>query len=275
MNLPEGSRLKPFIAQRLDQIGKAKARRSLGQIQGKIGEMPMTRGFQGALAAGFKAAGAPAIIAELKGGSPFDPSFRTMVPYKPLAEDFEAVGAAALSVAVERQVFRGSYSDLATVRDAVGIPLLARDIIFDVYQILEARLAGADAVVLSAALLGPQLGDFRERTASIAMDALVEVHTPQELEAALAAGADFICVTNRDIHSFDLTPGTCEALLPLVPAQKAFAVAEGGLGTADDRARLGALGAKALLIGTALMTDADPAGVLEQVLGIETELEEG
>lgn len=273
MILPDDSRLKPFIAQRRDQLTKAKARRSLGQIQGKVGEMPMTRGFQGALAAYFRTNGAPGIVAELKGGSPFDPGFRTLVPYKALAEDFEAVGAAALSVAVERQAFRGSYSDLATVRGAVGLTLLAQDIIFDVYQILEARLAGADAVVLSAALLGPELAAFRERAASIALDALVQVHTPQEVEAALAAGADFICVTNRDIHTFALTPGICEALIPLIPPEKAFVVAEGGLGTLADRDRLGAAGAKALMMGTALMTDADPAGVLEQVLGIEPDAE--
>ncbi|MDI4662782.1 indole-3-glycerol-phosphate synthase [Xanthobacter autotrophicus] len=272
MILPDQSLLKPFIVQRRDQLAKAKARRSLGQIQGKVGDMPMTRGFHGALAAAFKAGGAPAVIAELKGGSPFDPSFRTMVPYKPLAEDFEAVGAAALSVAVERQAFRGSYSDLATVRGAVGIPLLAQDIIFDLYQIIEARLSGADAVMLSAALLGPQLAEFRERAASVAMDPLVQVHTPEEVEAALAAGADFICVTNRDIHTFELKPGTCEALIPLIPPEKVLVVAEGGLGTAADRDRLGAVGAKALLIGTALMKDEDPAGVLEQVLGIETEV---
>ncbi|MFS8038347.1 indole-3-glycerol phosphate synthase TrpC [Xanthobacter sp. AM11] len=273
MPLPDASLLKPFLTQRHDQLTKAKARRSLGQIQGKIGEMPMTRGFQGALAAGFRTAGAPAVIAELKGGSPFDPGFRAVVPYKALAEDFEAVGASGLSVAVERQVFRGSYSDLATVRSAVDLPLLARDIIFDLYQILEARLAGADAVVLSAALLGTKLGEFRERCASIALDALVEVHTPQEVELALASGADFICATNRDIHSFELKPGTCEALLPLLPADKVFAVAEGGLSTADDRERLGALGAKAILVGSALMKDEDPAGVLEQVLGVETQVE--
>lgn len=271
MTLPEGSRLTSFIAQRTDQLKKAKARRSLGQMQGKIGEMPMTIGFQGALAAKFKETGAPGVIAELKGGSPFDPSFRTMVPYKALAEDFEAVGAAALSVAVERQAFKGSASDLATVRGAVALPLMAQDIIFDVYQILEARLAGADAILLSAALLGDKLSDFRGRATAIALDALVVVHTPAEVELALAAGADFICVSNRDIHSFDLVPGTCEALLPLLPADTVFAVAEGGLATADDRARLGALGAKAMIIGTAMMKDADPAGVLEQVLGIEPE----
>lgn len=273
MILPDDSRLKPFIVQRRDQIAKAKARRSLGQIQGKVGEMPMTRGFQGSLAAYHRANGVPGIIAELKGGSPFDPGFRTIVPYKALAEDFEAVGAAALSVAVERQSFRGSFSDLATVRGAVNLTILAQDIIFDVYQILEARLAGADAVILSAALLGPELPAFRERAASVALDALVAVHTPQEVEQALAAGSDFLCVTNRDIHSFVLTPGTCEALIPLIPADKAFVAAEGGFGTIEDRERLGAAGAKAILMGTALMKDADPAGVLEQVLGIETEVE--
>ncbi|MFG1433088.1 indole-3-glycerol-phosphate synthase [Xanthobacter sp. V2C-8] len=269
MPLPENSRLKSFLLQRKEQLTKAKARRSLGQMQGKIGEMPLTLGFQGALTARFKEAGAPVVIAELKGGSPFDPALRLMVPYKALAEDFEAVGAGALSVAVERQSFRGSASDLATIRGAVGLPVMAQDIIFDVYQILEARLAGADAVTLSAALLGDKLAAFRERAAAIALDVLVQVHTREELELALAAGADFICVTSRDIHTFELVPGTFEALLPLVPPEKAFAVAEGGLASAEERARLGALGAKAMIVGSALMRDEDPAGVLEKILGVE------
>src|SRR5208337_3966205 len=130
MRLPEGSLLRPFLAQRLSEVNKAKAKRSLGQLQGKIGEMPMARGFQGALAAQFKASGKPAVIAELKGGSP---------------EDFEAVGATCLSVAVDRRSFQGSYSDLATVHHSVQIPVLVQDIVVDIYQILEARLAGADA----------------------------------------------------------------------------------------------------------------------------------
>ena len=163
MRLPEGSLLRPFLAQRLSEVNKAKAKRSLGQLQGKIGEMPMARGFQGALAAHFKASGKPGVIAELKGGSPFDSSFRKIIPYKALAEDFEAVGAACLSVAVERRSFAGSFSDLATVHDAVQIPVLAQDIVADPYQMLEARLAGADAVILSAGLLGEQLAAFIER----------------------------------------------------------------------------------------------------------------
>jgi indole-3-glycerol phosphate synthase len=145
MKLPEGSLLRPFLVQRLGEVNKAK---------GKIGEMPMARGFQGALAAHFKASGKPGVIAELKGGSPFDSSFRKIIPYKALAEDFEAVGAACLSVSVERRSFAGSFSVLATVHDAVQIPVLAQDIVADPYQMLEARLAGADAVILSAGLLG-------------------------------------------------------------------------------------------------------------------------
>jgi len=270
MSSLDSSRLKPFLLQRKDQITKAKARRSIGQMQGKIGEMPLTVGFEGAMMAKYKEAGAPVVIAEMKGGSPFDPSLKFMVPYKTLAEDFEAVGAAALSVAVERQTFKGSYSDLATIRGAVGLPLLAQDIIFDVYQIFEARLAGADAVVLCPALLGSKLGEYRERAAAIALDVLVQVHTPAELELALAAGSDFICVSNRNIHTFELKPGTCEELLALLPKDKVFAVAEGGLATAEDRTRLGALGAKALIVGGALMKDPDPAGVLERLLGVET-----
>ena len=140
----------------------------------------------------------------------------------------------------------------------------------DLYQILEARLAGADAVILPAGLLGAQLAEFIERATAVALDALVQVHTKAELDQALAAGGEFICVTNRDIHSFALKPCTCEALLPLIPGDKVLAVAEGGLGSAEDLERMGNAGAKAVLMGTALMKDHDPAGVLERVLGIET-----
>jgi len=273
MKLPAGTRIKPFLVQRLDQLNKAKARRSLGQTQGKVGDMPMTRGFHGALAAKFRETGKPGVIAELKGGSPFDPDLKKMVPYKTLAEDFEAVGAAALSVAVERGVLRGSASDLSAVRGAVNLALLAQDIIFDVYQILEARLAGADAIMLSATLLGDQLPEFRERAASISLDALVQVHTEAELEKALAAGIDFISITTRNIHTFEVKPELIETLLPKVPADKVFAVAEGALGTAADLERAGKAGAKAVLMGTALMKDDDPAGVLEKVLGVEAPAE--
>lgn len=270
VTLPVGSLLEPFLTQRLADIAKSKAKRSLGQMQGRVGEMPMTRGFQGALAAHFHQTGKPGVIAELKGGSVFDKSFRRPVPYKALAEDFEAVGATCLSVAVERRVLGGSYADLATVHEAVRLPVLAQDIVVDLYQVVEARVSGADAVLLSARLLGPELAQFVSRAGSVALDPMVQVHTRAELDQALAAGAQLVCVTNRDIHSFELKPGTCEELLPLIPSDKALAMAEGGFGTAEDLERLGKAGAKGVLMGTALMKDGDPAGVLEKVLGVET-----
>ena len=98
MNLTEGSFLKPFVAQRLGDLKKAKAKRSIGQLQGKIGEMPMTRGFAGALAAHFATKGEPGVIVEIKGASPFEKNFRRPVNYRDFAEDFEAVGAVCLSV---------------------------------------------------------------------------------------------------------------------------------------------------------------------------------
>jgi indole-3-glycerol phosphate synthase len=270
VKLPEGSLLKPFLTQRLGDVAKAKAKRSLGQMQGKIGEMPMTRGFQGALAAHFKTTGKPGVIAELKGGSVFDKSFRRPIAYKAFAEDFEAVGATCLSVAVERRVLGGSYADLATVHEAVQIPVLAQDIVADLYQVIEARVSGADAVILSVSLLGDELPQFLSRASSVALDPMVQVHTKAQLDQALAAGAQLICVTNRNIHTFELKPGTCEELLPLIPADKAVAVAEGGFGAPEDLERLGQAGAKGVIMGTAFMKDGDPASVLEKVLGIET-----
>lgn len=270
MQLPEGSLLKPYVEQRLGDLAKAKAKRSPGQAQGAIGELPQTRGFRGALAYHYKNSGKAGIIAEIKGGTPFENMHRRPPPYKALAEDFEVVGAVCLSIAVERRFFAGSYADLRTVQHSVKVPLLAQDIIIDFYQLLEARNAGADACLLSVAVLGPELPELIQRARTIALDPLVQVHTREEIDQALAAGADFICVTNRNIHTFALVPGTCEALLPLLSADKVVAVAEGGFGTAEDRERLGQAGAKGIIMGNALMSDADPAGVLERVLGVES-----
>jgi indole-3-glycerol phosphate synthase len=270
MKLQPGSLLKPFLQNRIAELNKAKAKLSMGQKQGKVSELPMCRGFQGAVMAQFNATGKPGVIAELKGGSPFDKSLKTSVPYKPLAEDFEAVGAICLSVAVERKIFGGSYSDLATVHDAVKLPLLAQDIIFDIYQILEVRLAGGDAVMLPVSILGDQVGPYIERTISVALDPIVQVHTKAELDKVLAYGATCICVTNRNIHTFELVPDRCDELLPLIPPERAVAIAEGGFGTLEDLERLGKAGAKAVMMGTALMRDEDPAGVLEKVLGLDT-----
>ena len=274
MPLPANSRLKPFLAERMSQVNKTKAKRSLGQTQGQIGECPMTRGFHGALAAKFRATGRPGVIAELKGGSPFEEkAYRRSVPYKELAEDFEAVGATALSVAVERTIWQGSYSDLSTVAKSVGLPILAQDIIIDQYQMLEARLSGADAIMLSASIIGKHIAEFRQRAGAVALDPMVQVHTKEELQLALDGGADLICVTNRDIHTFDLVPGRCAELIPLIPADKVLVVAEGGFGTAEDLDAMAKAGAKAVMMGAALMKDGDPAGVLEKVLGVESEAE--
>ncbi|HEX6000014.1 MAG TPA: indole-3-glycerol-phosphate synthase [Hyphomicrobiaceae bacterium] len=268
VKLPEGSLLKAFLTQRLADIANSKSRRSLEQLQAKLGGMPMPRGFRNALAAHFQATGKPCVIAELKGGSVFDRSFRRPVPYKALAEDFEAVGATCLSVAVERRVLGGSYADLATVLETVQLPVLAQDIVVDLYQVIEARISGADAVLLPACLLGDELPQFVSYASSLALDPIVQVHTGAEIEQALAAGAGCLCVTNRNIHTFELKRGTCEELLPLIPAE-ALAMAEGGFGTAEDLQSLRGAGAMGVLMGTALMKDGDPASVLEQVLGVD------
>ena len=146
MNLPEGSLLEPLISQRINDVNKSRAKRSIGQLQGMIGEMPVTRGFHGALAAQYVATGKPGVIAEIKGASPFV-KFRRPVNYRNFGEDFEAVGATCLSVPIERRFFGGSGADLATVQRAVKIPVLAQDIVVDIYQVLEARSVGADAVL--------------------------------------------------------------------------------------------------------------------------------
>jgi indole-3-glycerol phosphate synthase len=219
------------------------------------------RGFRRALLSGPR----PRVIAEIKRRSPSRGEIRADFDASACARAYAAAGAAAISVLTDARYFGGSLELLAQVRGAVSLPLLRKDFILDAYQIDEARVAGADAVLLIAAALEPRrLRELRAYAEALALDALVEVHDEPELDAAVAAGADLIGINNRDLRSFEVDLGVTERLAGKVP-EGCVVVAESGIFTPDDWERLEAAGAHAFLVGEALMRETDVGAALRRL----------
>jgi len=222
-----------------------------------------TRGFRAAL----QRAPAPAVIAEIKRRSPSKGEIRRDFDPVKCAEAYLAGGAAALSVLTDAQYFGGCLDHLLQVHAAVPLPLLRKDFVIDTYQIDEARVAGADAVLLIASALAPEdLARLQAHARGLGLDALVEVHDGSELEVALSVSADLVGVNNRDLRSFEVDLGVTERLAARIPADAGvLLVAESGIGGPADVARLQRAGASAFLVGESLMRQADPGLALKQL----------
>jgi indole-3-glycerol phosphate synthase len=220
-----------------------------------------TRGFARSLTAKGRQ-----IIAEIKKASPSKGLIRADFDPVWIAKTYAAHGAAAISVLTEARFFQGSLQHLEQVRSAVNLPLLRKDFILDPYQVVEAKSYGADAVLLIAALLEPRLIlELREMAAELSLDVLVEVHTRNELEAAVAAGAQLIGINNRDLSTFEVSLSTTEHLAALVPPN-AVVVCESGIDSIDAIRRVEKLGVHVFLVGESLMRAPDPGAKLSELL---------
>ncbi|HLM02060.1 MAG TPA: indole-3-glycerol phosphate synthase TrpC [Pyrinomonadaceae bacterium] len=194
------------------------------------------------------------IIAEIKRASPSKGVINDKIDAAEIARNYERGGACAISVLTEEDKFQGSLADLKTARAAVSLPLLRKDFIFDEFQIYEAAEAGADVILLIAAMLDDEtLSRLRRLTEDeLKMDALVEVHTAAEMERAKKTGASLIGVNNRDLHSFKVSLDVSRELIKQAPAG-ALMIAESGLRTREDLLELKSLGFHGFLIGETLM----------------------
>jgi len=211
------------------------------------------------------------VIAECKRRSPSRGVLRADYDPVAIAAGYEAAGAAAISVLTEPTFFDGSLEHLRAVRSAVAVPVLRKDFIVDQYQLVEARLAGADAILLIvAALSRDQLSTLASTARSLGLDALVEVHTADELDIALAVGARIVGINNRDLRTLAVDVHASERLISRMPPG-VTAVSESGLKTADDLTRLSKLGYGAFLIGERFMTQANPGLALALLLKAATE----
>ncbi len=206
-----------------------------------------------------------AFICELKKASPSKGVIAEHFPYLAIAQAYEAAGANAISVLTEPDFFMGSDSYLTAVKKQVQIPVLRKDFIIDEYQIYQASLIGADAILLISAILSAvDLKKYLGVAESLGLSCLVEAHDATEVQMALAAGARIIGVNNRDLRSFEVDLNNCIELKKLVPENLLF-VAESGISTSDDIRRLKHSGINAVLIGETLMRSKDRHAALAKL----------
>ena len=204
----------------------------------------------------------PAFIAECKAASPSEGTIRQEYDPAAIARGYKTAAAAAVSVLTEPAHFGGSLGHLLAVRHAVDLPVLRKDFVVDAYQLVEARAFGADAVLLIAAALEPSaLHDLLDGARALGLSALVEVHSEAEMQALDLDRVDVLGVNHRDLATFEIDLTLSERLFPHVP-ERVVTVAESGLRTGADCARLAAAGADAFLVGTAFMRAPDPGRAL-------------
>lgn len=216
-----------------------------------------------------------AIIAELKARTPTIESFRNSASLHRQAAIYAENGAGAISIVTDPARFGTSLADVTSVRQTVPLPVIAKDFVIDRYQIVAARAAGADAVLLIVRLLDlERLKSFLATTAELGMVALVETHSEDEILAAIAAGAHIIGINNRDLDTMTVSLDTTRRLAGLVP-DDAILVSESGIQSRSDIDELSACGATAFLVGGSLLAAGDPAAALRALITPNVEHEPG
>jgi indole-3-glycerol phosphate synthase len=252
--------LDEIVAHKRQETALSKAARPLAAIQRVAEHADQARDFVTALTA-------PGIslIAEVKRASPSRGAMRLDLDPASQAVTYAANGAATISVLTDARFFGGSLEDLRLVRSVVPIPVLRKDFMLEPYQVYEARAYGADAILLIVAALADQtLSDLLALACELGMAALVEVHSGEELSRALASGARLIGINNRNLHTFEVDLAMTERLRPGIP-DGVVVVAESGVHTVDDVARLRVVGVDAMLVGTALVTAQDTAAMVRSL----------
>jgi indole-3-glycerol phosphate synthase len=246
------------------RVERRRAQVPLEDLESRLGERPEQRPFGEALTRP-----GLSVIAEFKRRSPSAGEIRGGAEPAELARAYEDGGAAALSVLTEEAHFGGSLSDLTEARAACELPLLQKDFIVDRYQLYEAALAGADAILLIVAALDrDRLAELHDEARSLDLDCLVEVHDESELETALTVDADVIGINNRNLEDFSVDIQTTFELITDVPAGKT-AVSESGIADRTTLEELERVGVDAVLIGEALMRAEDPAAKVRELLADE------
>jgi indole-3-glycerol phosphate synthase len=207
------------------------------------------------------------LIAEMKRASPSKGPIRPEATVTEVVTAYQLAGASAVSVLTEPNWFGGSLDDLVEARAACDLPLLRKDFVVDEYQLLEARVAGADAVLLIVAALDRgRMEELMAAASGLGLDVLVEVHDEKEVETAVESGAEVIGINNRDLHSLEVDLETTFELLADVPAGTVV-VAESGITLNEDVERLERAGVDAILVGEALMRADDPVRAVRELLG--------
>lgn len=264
--------LEKIVWHKETEVSRAREQVPLIALQQQVQSMPTTQGFVEALKRQADQQ-SPAIITEVKKASPSKGVIRPDFDAVAIARSYEQGGATCLSVLTDSEFFQGSFDYLRQIRQAVALPLLCKEFIIYPYQIFQARAAGADAILLIAAILSDQdLTYFTRIARSLGLDALVETHTPEEFERVLKIeGVQLIGINNRNLEDFSVSLKTTEQILAVysedIAQKQALIVSESGLHTPQDVKRVTAAGAQAILVGESLVRQRDPGGAIAPLLG--------
>lgn len=260
--------LDEIAAYARERVAVAQTKVPLSELKSRLSSEVIActavRGFHQALAAR-QAQGSLAFICECKKASPSKGLIEPNFEYLKIAQTYDAAGADAISVLTEPKWFLGADAYLKAIAAQVSCPCLRKDFVVDAYQIYEAKLLGAKAVLLIVALLSEsQLQEYLHLAHELGLDALVEAHDEAEIARALKVGARIIGVNNRNLHNFTVDAGNSTRLKSLVPAEVLF-VAESGIASSEQVTALAAAGCNALLIGEYLMRAPDKAALLHEL----------
>ena len=259
--------LNRILARKAEEVAERRTRLPEAELVARIAELPGTRGFAAAIEAKIDA-GLPAVIAEVKKASPSKGVIRPDFDPAAIASSYEAAGAACLSVLTDSDFFQGSEAFLQQAREACSLPVLRKDFIIDAYQVYEARAIGADCVLLIVSALDDDvLLELSLLAAELDLDVLCEVHDEEELERAQALPVPLIGVNNRNLRSFETSLETSLTLQELVEYDRVL-VAESGIHTPQDVARLREGGIQAFLVGEAFMRAEDPGSELKRLFAL-------
>ena len=258
--------LQRIVTVKHEEVARARADRSLTDLQRDAAEAPAVRGFAAALQARVTA-GQAAVIAEVKKASPSKGVLREHFVPADIARSYEAGGAACLSVLTDVQFFQGSADYLQQARAACSLPVLRKDFIIDPYQVVEARAMGADCILLIAACLDDtQMAELEACALELGLDVLVEVHDGVELERAVRLKTPLVGVNNRNLRTFEVSLDTTLMLRDRIPSGRLLVTESGILGR-EDVQRMRDAGVHAFLVGEAFMRAPEPGVALQGLFG--------
>lgn len=255
--------LDKIVAQKQQEISSRREKVPERELERRLEQAPPVRDFEKAL----RSWGGIQFIAEVKKASPSAGVLRSDFDPVEIGRIYETHGAACLSVLTDEPFFQGDLAHLSAIRERAGIPLLRKDFILDRYQLLEARVAGADAVLLIAEVLeGRILEELLKEAHALGLQVLAELYEAENLGRVLATGAHLIGINNRDLRTFQTRLENTLELAPRVPADRCL-VSESGIRTREQVLRLQSAGVRAVLVGETLMRSADIGAELDKLRG--------